>query len=193
MILFTSQPVNPLPDTDLPTVPIGEGSSYAVMTAVIFFLLNKGWDYAQARIKREDKKSDTELSLTEQITQKSVENKDKLLQQIQENQRILLDEVINRNDEALKTLQANLVTVLGVQAAISDNVKHYNELVNQRLNQIAEIMNRLDTSTSRSVVEAFSTQARLYADLKQNQFLMSNKIDKVHDRLDKHFGSDQDV
>lgn len=193
MILSTSQPVKPSPDTVPPAVSVGEGSAYALLTAVILFILNKGWDYIQLRVKRQDKKSDSELSLTEQITQKSVENKDKLLQQIQDNQRILLDEVINRNDDALKTLQANLVTVLGVQAAISDNVKHYNELVNQRLNQISETVSRIDTSTSRSVVEAFSTQARLYADLKQNQFSMSNKIDKVHDRLDKHFGGDQDV
>lgn len=160
---------------------------------MIFFLLNKGWEYLQSRTQREDRRSESELTATERIIQKSVENKDKLLEQIQNNQRILLEEVLDQNDEAIKTIQANLVTVLGIQSATNDNLKYYSEVINQKLDRLIEALNRVDVSTSRSVAEAFSTQARLYADLKQNQFLMTNKIDKLHFRFDKQFGNDQDV
>lgn len=193
MISEISQSAQTPPRTDAPSVSIGEGSFFAFATAVIFFLLNKGWEYLQSRTQREDRRSESELTATERIIQKSVENKDKLLEQIQNNQRILLEEVLDQNDEAIKTIQANLVTVLGIQSATNDNLKYYSEVINQKLDRLIEALNRVDVSTSRSVAEAFSTQARLYADLKQNQFLMTNKIDKLHFRFDKQFGNDQDV
>lgn len=193
MIATTSQPAQTPPDSASPPVTVGEGSFFAFVSAVVFFLLHKGWEYLQAKTKREEKREDSELSATDRMLQQSVENNDKLLNQLQEGERFLLNEVINRNDEAVKTLQANLVTLLGVQSATHDNLKHYNEAITKSLDRTLDALKQIDNNTSRSLVEALSTQARLYADLKQNQFLLNAKLDKLHYRLDKHFGPDQDV
>lgn len=185
---IAQNPTPSSPSSDLPLKISGDGLLYALVIPVVFFALNKGWEYLQGRQKQSDKREDSEIGSLEKIVQRSVENKDKLLTQLQDEYKILLSEVIGRNDETLKSIQASVATLAAVQATTSDNIKFYAELSAKNYAQMLSLLERLDSVTSRNVGEAFSTQARLYADLRQNQASMNEKLLALHYRFDQHFG-----
>lgn len=186
---FVAQNPSPLrPSSDLPVSVSGDGLLYAFIIPVVFFALNKGWEYLQGRQKQSDKREDSEIGSLEKIVQRSVENKDKLLTQLQDEYKILLSEVIGRNDETLKSIQASVATLAAIQATTSDNIKFYAELSAKNYAQMLSLLERLDSVTSRNVGEAFATQARLYADLRRNQDSMNEKLLALHSRFDRQFG-----
>lgn len=171
----------------------GELTLFSFTTAVIWFFLNKGWEWVQSRQKQTHKQQDSQMSSVEQIVVQSMENKNKLLAQLQEEQKTLLKEVIGNNDEQLKTIQASVTTMLAVQSTLVENVRFYADSTAKQCEQILSAVERIDAVTSRNVSEAFSTQARLYADLRTNQATQRELLLAVHARLDKRYGADQDV
>jgi hypothetical protein len=175
-------------------VPVGGG---LILAPFIWFFLNKGWEYLQARRKMEEKRQDVEINNADSIFDSSLANKDVLLNQVLQQNKALVEGYLAKTNEILESIEESLKQQASTQLMMSEAIKFNSESAQNNAVEIRNLLTSINTVTTKYISEAFNTQTRMFVDVTNNQTNHQSEtirlLLKLHDRLDKHFGKDQDA
>lgn len=194
----TASSVPKLPEK-LPEMPENGGWFLVFGAPVVWFFLNKGWEAYQEARKVDNRREEKEIDSVATLVSRSIENKDKLLEQIQSQQKSLLDDVVKRHDEALSNLESSMAILAQVQSTMAENLRVYSEVSKSRSDEIARLLSNLESFSARTNIEALNSHIRISQVVSRNQETMKQHLlqvieitKRLHDRMDKHFGPDLD-
>jgi hypothetical protein len=192
----TNAPVLPakLPDA----VPgLGWGALFASPFALT--LLGKWWEERQKRTNVDVKREESQVDAIAKMMTAFAESKDRLLEQVQSQQKTLLDDVINRHDEALQNMQASIAMQSQVSVTMAENLKTYAEMAIKRSEETARLLTAIEAQTNRTVIESFNSHIRINQEVARSleKLKLANEqemkmLEQLHFRFDKHYGVNLD-
>jgi hypothetical protein len=194
----TASPAPVLPDK-LPPLPENSGWFALFGMPVIWFFLNKGYDSYQESRKPEIKRETNEVEAVASLMTGFIESKDKLLQQVQDQHKSLLDDVINRHDDVLKNMEASLAMQAQVSSTMAENLKLYAEMAIKRSEETARLLAAIEASVNRTLIESFNSHIRINQEVARSLEALKNQnteeskmLKQLHFRFDKQFGASLD-
>lgn len=182
---------------DIPAASAGWGAFFA--SPFVLILVNKWWEERQQRNKVDVKREESQVDVFAKMMAAFAENEGKLLEQMQNQHKTLLDDVINRHDEALKNMQASLAMQAQVSSTMAENLRVYAEMAIKRSEETARLLSSLETMTSRTLIESFNSQIRVTQDVAKQLSVLNQHnqqeiklLEQLHLRFDKHHGANLD-
>lgn len=186
-IAIASEPLKPIDPSQFKDSEWGQVIFFTVVGPIVLLCANEIWGLIKNRGKRVDKKQDSQL--------KSFEV---LFAELQKNHNVLLQEIIGKNDEALKNIQATLTTAVGVMATVAENQKAYAEIAMRRSEETRLILDEIRKASTHTVIESMNSHVRINQMSMTNQQKIISILEetrksqaRLHERMDRHFGSDR--
>lgn len=177
--------IKPLDPNQFKDTGWGQTIFFTVVGPIVLLCASKLWERIQNKDKIEEKKQTSELSRVEAIVKADLDNKNNLFAEFQKQYNVLLQEIIGRNDEALKDIQATLATTVGVLATLAENQKTYAELALKRSEETREILSSVKENSDRTIIESFNSHIRINQENLRNQEKIINLLQSIQKRLDK--------
>ena len=192
---------SPTPQAPSSTPNLPEGAGWGAVFASPFVLAfaAKWWEERQKRTNVDVKREESQVDAIAKMMQTFAEGKDRLLEQVQNQQKALLEDVINRHDEALKNMQASIAMQAQISSTMAENLRVYAEMAIKRSEESTRLLQAIEAQTNRTVIEAFNSHIRISQDVTRSleKLRQANEEEKallkqLHFRFDKHFGASLD-
>lgn len=197
-VIGTASPTPEIP-ANAPEAAAGVGWGALFASPFALTLLAKWWEERKKRTDVDVKREESQVDAIAKMVQTFAEGKDKLLEQVQNQQEILLKDVLTRHDEALQNMQASIAMQAQISSTMAENLRVYAEMAIKRSEESTRLLQAIEAQTNRTVIEAFNSHIRISQDVTRSleKLRQANEEEKallkqLHFRFDKHFGANLD-
>jgi len=194
----TASPTPEIP-AKVPEAATGVGWGALFASPFALTLLAKWWEERQKRTNVDVKREESQVDAITKMVAAFAEGKDKLLEQVQQQQQTLLQDVLTRHDEALQNMQASIAMQAQISSTMSENLRVYAEMAIKRSEESTRLLQAIEAQTNRTLIEAFNSHIRINQEvvrslekLRQANDEEKKMLVQLHLRLDKHFGASLD-
>jgi hypothetical protein len=173
----------------LPLNSSGNTVFLALVVPVIFFALNKGWEFVQWRVQQANKKEDSEIKQDELTFQSVIAEKERLLENAVQQQQTVFNELVVRNHAQIEKLFELQGDIQQTQITIAEAVKFNSQNILANTIEIATSIKSNNETTTSYLVSALNTQSALYADTNRQMQKVLDSVDALHRRFDQQYGA----
>lgn len=194
-IAVASEPIKPISPGEFKDSDWGQVVFFTVVGPIVLLCANEIWGVIKSRVTRTDKKHEAELKQEALAKEAEIKNKDALLNEVVTQYRALMSDLMSRNEEDIKSLQATQTTTVQVLATVAENLKHYAEIASKRSDETRLILDEIRRASSHTVLESMNSHVKITRISLDNQkqiiAMLQDSIAlnrKIHERLDGLIG-----
>jgi hypothetical protein len=180
-LVATVEPIKPIDPAIFKDSGWGQVIFFTLVGPIVLLCANEVWGLIKRRGLRTDRKHESELKSFEAI-----------LADNQKNFNVLLGEIIGKNDEALRDIQASQTTTVQVLATVAENLKAYADVAIKRSDETRLILDEIRRASSHTVLESMNSHVkitRISLDNQKQIIAMLHELiglsRKLHERLDE--------